>query len=178
MESILTRREMAVMHNVFDRDLKKAWENEAYVDVSWLCYATIEQRVARMLQKHLSGCPVHSKRKGVPASINTRIKCVKHLIRAQYGGFALLDVKVFDRLLTWIDKRNKLTHGLVSLDHYCWYKDEFQVLAKQGYALIKPLYKQTKILRDWEHKNPDFEQPFPFKCDLKNQCVKAIEEEE
>lgn len=172
-EPLSVRMEMVQMHDKYGQALDDAMKNGRYVEATWLCYAIFEQRINRLIEKHLHKCPKEPKKKGKPAAISTRIKCIKKLIEKGYGGYGQLDKKEFERIESWCDRRNKLTHGLVSLEKYQKYDREFKALAQQGYPLVKELYKEGKTFREWWYATDSLEVFPDIKCQCKQQCIKT-----
>ena len=144
------RLKMANMHDTFLEDLENAMKDENYIEASWLCYALIEQRITRMIEKHINKCPKkkRTKDKG-PVGISTKIECLKKLTKIGYGAYKDVDKKLLNDLANWIKDRNKLMHGLVSIEHYKKYEKEFESLAKRGQPLVKQLYEEAKKVREW-----------------------------
>lgn len=164
--------QMARMHDEYIERLEKAVEKKNYIEASWLCYSIIEQRITRMIDKHISFCPRAKKTKGKPAAISTRISCIKYLIEKNYGGYANLDNSLMSELTTWCNNRNELVHGLVSLEHYKQYDAEFKSLAERGYPLVKRLYVESGKLREWSRKPDSQFGPFPKKkCKCEYRCI-------
>ena len=172
-EAYTVRAEMALMHDDFLSRLDRAMKKKQYVEASWLCYAIFEQRITRLILKHISQCPKQPKEKNsAPVSISTKISCLKELVQAGYGGYAAFDSQLLSDLEKWCRTRNALVHGLVSLEHYKQYDKEFATLAKVGEPLVKRLYKESTKLREWWYTNKEFGTFPEFKCKCKKQrCV-------
>lgn len=171
-ESYEIRLEMARMHDTYIEDLHEAMKEARYVEASWLCYAIIEQRVTRLILKHLDNCPLEKKKKDVPVSISTRLSCIKTLIENEYGGYAQMDKALFEEIEKWCKDRNELVHGLVSLEHYKHYDKEFEKLAKDGTPIVEKLYKEITKFREWYYRDGVFGDFPKFKCMCKKyRCI-------
>lgn len=164
-EPIETRREMAIMHTDLQQALNEAQSSKNYVEVVWLCYAIFEQRIIRMIEKHVSQCPKLKRQNKIPVGISTRNTCIKRLIKEKYGGYSALDYQLFEEIGQWCDRRNILVHSLVNLNTYKHYDDEFKALARSGPTLVDRLYVEAGKLRSWSYSH-DFE-CFP---DIKCRC--------
>ena len=172
-ESYETRLEMAHMHDSFIERLGCAMEGAKYVEASWLCYAIFEQRITRLILKHISQCPREEKKENsLPVSISTRIGCIKKLIDRKYGGYGLMDKNLFIEIEKWCKNRNRLVHGLVSLEHYKQYDKEFEELAKSGEPLVQHLYAEVGKFRNWYYDDGEFGEFPKIKCNCRqNRCV-------
>lgn len=171
-ESIDVRSEMVSMHNEYIDRLDKAMKYKRYVEASWLCYSLFEQRIKRLILKHITACPKEKKKKGKDAAISTRIACLQELIAAEYGGYKNFDSELLPQISKWCERRNDLVHGLVSLEHYKEYDKEFKDLAVDGVPLVKLLYSESARFRKWWYSNSDLP-PFPsFSCKCtKQKCI-------
>lgn len=172
-ESYEVRQEMVKMHDRYLENLYEAIRNEEYVEAVWLCYAIIEQRVSRLIMKHIDMCPMKKREKDAPpVSISTRIHCIEKLIENKYGGYAQMDWTLFDDMKKWCDRRNTLVHGLVSLEHYKKYDEEFKMLAKDGVPIIKKLYEESNEYRKWYYASDKLDEFPRFKCKCtKQRCI-------
>ena len=172
-ESYEARLEMAHMHDSFIERLNNAMKEQRYVEASWLCYAIFEQRVSRLILKHISKCPKQPKKKNsAPVSISTKIACLKTLSKEKYGGYSVFDCQMLSEIEEWCRSRNCLVHGLVSLEHYKKYDVEFEALAKAGAPLVERLYEESTKLRKWWYSEEEFGDFPEFKCKCKIQrCV-------
>lgn len=172
-ETLEVRREMAEMHDKFLEDLETAMKKKQYIEASWLCYAIFEQRINRLILKHICKCPKQPKAKNsAPVSISTRINCIKELAQANYGGYGNFDFRLLCDIKEWCDDRNALVHGLVSLAHYKKYDEEFEAIAKKGIPLVYRLYEESTKLREWWYANEDFGEFPKVKCKCKKQrCI-------
>ena len=56
-EPLEVRREMVDMHEGFKKSLSDKIGAEDYIAASWICYAIFEQRINRLMQKHIDQCP-------------------------------------------------------------------------------------------------------------------------
>ena len=148
---------MAIMHDEMLKRLETAMSNNEHVEASWLCYAIFEQRITRMIEKHITKCP-RQKRSSDDArvGISTRITCIIKLAKSNYGAYATIDHKVFSRLANWCTRRNKLVHSLLDVDTYKKYDAEFKELAKDGYALVHLIYQEAAKVRNWCKDNKKF----------------------
>lgn len=170
-EKIMVRKEMVLMHEEFLSALDKAMQAENYVEATWLCYSIFEQRITRLIEKHISFCPRKKKTKGVPASITTRISCLKKLVLSKYGGYEFFDKNILIEIEKWCNKRNDLVHGLVSIEHYKKYDSEFKDLAINGKPLVEKLYKEASKFRKWYYAENQFG-VFPnIKCRCTQKCI-------
>lgn len=173
IESIEVRTEMAHMHDEYLRRLDVAMEQKQYVEASWLCYAIFEQRIARIMKKHIRRCP-RGKRSSneKPVSITTKTICIKKLCKLKYGPYAQFDKKLMEDVEKWCSERNTLVHGLVSLDHYKRYDAEFKELAHSGQPLVDRLYEEAKRVRDWCNDGNSFGKFPEIKCRCKHRCIR------
>ncbi len=146
------------MHKDFFDRCREAIEMEYYLEAIFMEYAAIESRMEVLLgvlglpcNKFLDG----KDRKSV--QISHRIHCAK-IIFKQSGAFknTKLEAKYFDKLGSWINKRNIYIHGL--------YKNEFQykgrksnakVLAEQGEKICKDLYNEVNRLKRLRKRQPE-----------------------
>ena len=144
------RCEMAKMHNEFLEQLRESIQKRAYIEATWLCYAMFEQRTWRIIEKHAYLCPKEErKHKGKGIVISTKLKCLRKLCKLKYGPFSSFDAELIDLIDAWCDKRNKLTHGLISIEYYKKYSKEFEELAEIGYSLVSRLYDEATKIREW-----------------------------
>lgn len=149
-DSYTMRLEMAHMHDDFLARLDKAMENKEYVEASWLCYAIFEQRIARMMEKHITKCPKQKRQDNKsPVGISTKLLCLQKLCKIEYGAYVDVDRNVLKEIADWCKSRNQLVHGLVSLEHYKKYDTEFKSLAEAGAPLVKKLYSEASKVREW-----------------------------
>ena len=171
-DSLPIRREMVKMHDEYLAKLNEAMINAKYIEATWLCYAIFEQRIIRILEKVISSCPKKEKIDNKPSSISVRLSCIINLIEKEYDVFSELDKSVFCGIQKWCKKRNELTHGLISLDHYQNFELEFKRLAEEGQNLVLPLYDASKIIREW-HNSVESLPEFPgVTCNRKYKCLK------
>jgi hypothetical protein len=171
-DSLEIRKEMVVMHEEYIGRLNDAMKNDQFVEASWLCYAIFEQRINRLIDKFLYKCPKKQRVNGTSVSISVRIICLEKLIRLDYGGFSTYDVTLLPEIKRWCKTRNELVHGLVSLDHYQNYDEEFKRLAESGQPLVNRLYKENRKFRKWFMETDELA-PFPYEgCRNDNQCIK------
>lgn len=172
MESYEVRLEMAQMHDDFLERLDKAMKRKQYIEASWLCYAIFEQRITRIIEKHISQCPKAKRGKNEnPVGIATRILCLQKLVKQQYGPYANFDKELLKKIFAWCKRRNDLIHGLVSLEHYKKYDREFRALAESGEPLVKQLYAEAGKVREWCRADNQFEKFPDFKCRCGHRCI-------
>ena len=171
-ENIKMRQEMVIMHNEYLQRLEESMNEKNYIEASWLCYAIIEQRINRLIEKHIKHCPKKINTKGYPVSINTRLKCIQNLIKLNYNGCGQLDYDLFLKSAKWCKNRNNLTHDLVNLKKYKKYDEEFKQLAVEGFQLVKKLYKEISKYRNWWYKSEECLERFPYDCKNQVQCLK------
>ena len=108
-----------------------------YTEASWLCYAIFEQRIGRIVEKHIKKCQKGRRSKNEkPVSITTKLVCLKKLCKQKYGPYADFDKGLLDEIGVWCKQRNDLIHGLISLEHYKKYDKEFKNLATSGAPLV------------------------------------------
>ena len=101
-ESYETRYEMAVMHDKFLDNLTSAMAKKQYIEASWLCYAIFEQRIRRIVEKHIKKCPKGRRSKNEkPVSITTKLVCLKKLCKQKYGPYADFDKELLDKIGVW-----------------------------------------------------------------------------
>ena len=175
-ESLETRKKMAVMHDAMIDKLDMAMKKKRYVEASWICYAIFEQRITRMIMKHLSKCPRQNRsEKHKDVGIRTRIDCIIKLTKQGYGAYACVDGSVFKKLKLWCKRRNDLVHALLDISRYKKYDMEFKKLAEDGYALVPKIYEEATKVRNWCDLN-SFPKFPDLKCPCKNQ--RCIHEEE
>lgn len=171
-ESLEVRTQMAHMHDdILDR-LNTAMSNEQYVEVSWLCYAIFEQRITRIIKKHVAKCPKGKRGKNEkPISISTRILCLKKLCKQKYGAYSDFDKDLLEKIGCWCKQRNTLIHGLVSLEHYKKYDEEFKKLAESGVPLANQIYREATKVRNWCNSGNNFEKFPEIKCKCAHRCI-------
>lgn len=170
-ESYEIRCKMAEMHDEMQDKLDDAMEAKRYVEVSWLCYSIMEQRITRMIEKHISHCPKNPRSNRTLAGISTRLECLKKLINKKYGAYANVDHELIVQIKHWCKERNILVHALLSLNTYKDYDEEFKRLAECGYPLVKKLYVEAGKVRDWSREN-EFETFPKIKCRCKDcRCI-------
>jgi hypothetical protein len=172
-EALDTRLQMARMHDSMVDKLEKAMELGEYVEASWLCYAIFEQRVTRIIQKHIHKCPKqHRSSKSKTVGISTRLDCIVKLSKQGYGGYALIDYTVFSQIKKWCRRRNVLVHSLLDISSYKKYDTAFQELATEGYKLVPLVYEEATKIRNWCNENHTFPKFPEIKCSCKNQrCI-------
>lgn len=178
-EDYSVRLQMAEMHDEFIERLSKAYNNERYIEAVWYCYAIFEQRINRLIAKYIDKCNCTADRTDKKSiAISTRITCIKKVIKADYCAFGLLNEDIFKYISEWCDSRNDLVHGLISLNHYRRFDDEFKELAERGVPLVHELYKECSALRNQWYLIDEPEDTFPVtKCRCKTtKCmnVKSI----
>ena len=171
-ETYETRLEMAHMHDEFLERLDAAMKQHNYVEASWLCYAIFEQRITRIVEKHITKCPKQNRNDNkYHVGIRTKITCLKKLSKVQYGAYANFDSKLLSEIAGWCKKRNTLMHGLVSLELYKKYDKEFKDLAESGTPMVKKLYEEASKVREWCRSDHKFG-AFPvIKCRCEYRCV-------
>lgn len=171
-ESYSVRLEMAHMHDSFLERLESAMEEDQYVEASWLCYAIFEQRIARIISKHILKCPKGKRGENEkPVGIATKILCLKKLTKLEYGPYRDFDGELLNKIDKWCKKRNTLIHGLVSLEHYKKYDTEFRELASTGVPLVKQLYQEASKIREWCRDDNSFEKFPEIKCRCEHRCI-------
>lgn len=164
------RCEMAVMHDEFKRRLENAYEKGEYVEASWLCYAIFEQRIQRLIEKHIRKCPRPKRNNNAPVSISTKIKCIRNLSEAKYGGYENFDIELLDAISKWCTKRNSLVHSLLDISTYRQYDKDFRALAESGIPLVERLYSEVTKVRNWYYEKNFGEFPI-IKCKCKTRCI-------
>lgn len=170
IESYEYRCKMAVMHDDFKKRLEKAYNSEQYVEVTWLCYAIFEQRIHRLIKKHINKCPRPKKTNTDPVSISTKICCIRKLTKVGYGAYSNFDMKLLDEISKWCKSRNSLVHSLLDVSTYRNYDKDFKTLASEGVQLVDRLYEESTKVRDWYYvenfgKFPD------IKCKCTQRCI-------
>ena len=93
------------------------------------------------------------------------------LCEKKYGPYAEFDKKLLEDILSWCKRRNDLIHGLVSLEHYRKYDNEFKELAIDGAPLVKRLYEEAAKVREWCRGNHQFEKFPNIKCRCGHRCI-------
>lgn len=169
-ETYEIRYKMAKMHDEMQERLEKAMESQKYVEVSWLCYSIMEQRITRMIEKHIAKCPREQRNNIIPAGISTRITCIKRLVNKKYGAYANVDHELIVKIYHWCKRRNKLVHSLLSLDSYREYDKDFKELAESGYPLAKQIYEEATKVREWSRLNEFSEFPLNS-CRCSYKCI-------
>jgi len=174
-EEYSVRLEMSQMHEEFIEKMSDAFDHGFYVEAVWYCYAIFEQRISRLIAKYIDKCNIceSDREDDKSASISTRIKCIKRIISNDYYGFGVFDVNLFNRITDWCECRNELVHGLVSLNHYKKYDEEFKKLAESGVPLVFELYDACTDFRNNWYDNTFVENEFPVKkCKCKKtKCI-------
>lgn len=171
-ETLEVRREMAEMHDKFLDNLETAMKKKQYIEASWLCYAIFEQRIERIIEKHVKKCPKGKRQKEEkPVSISTKLLCLKKLCKQKYGPYADFDKILLTDIKSWCNLRNDLIHGLVSLEHYRKYDKEFKELALSGEPLVKRLYKEATKVREWCREGHQLGKFPEMKCRCGHRCV-------
>lgn len=171
-DSYEVRLEMAHMHDDFLNRLEDAMTKEQYVEASWLCYAIFEQRIERIICKHISKCPKGRRGKDdKPVGIATKILCLKKLTKLKYGPYKNFSRELLNKMDDWCKMRNTLIHGLVSLEHYRRYDKEFKSLATSGYPLVHELYKEASKVREWCREDNSFDTFPTIKCRCSRRCI-------
>lgn len=166
------RCEMAKMHDTFLNKLDSAMKKKRFVEASWLCYAIFEQRITRIIKKHIVKCPRGKRGKDEkPIGITTRLLCLQKLCKQKYGPYADFDCELLREINTWCKRRNALIHGLVSLEHYKKYDNEFESLSKDGEPLVKRLYAEATKARGWYRADNHLEKFPEIKCRCDHRCV-------
>lgn len=166
------RCEMAKMHDKFLDNLETAMKKKQYIEASWLCYAIFEQRIGRIIEKHLIKCPKGKRGKDEkPVGIATKLSCLKKLCKLKYGPYAEFDRKLLEDIRSWCKQRNELIHGLVSLEHYRKYDKEFKELAISGEPLVKRLYEEATRVREWCRGDYQLEKFPEIKCRCEHRCI-------
>lgn len=173
-EEYSIRCEMSDMHEVFIERMSDAYDKGFYVEAVWFCYAIFEQRISRLIAKYIDKCDKFPERTDdSSASISIRIGCLINVINAKYGAFECLDVELFKRIKMWCRDRNALVHGLISLDHYKKFDDEFKLLAETGVTLVFELYDACTDFRKQWYKSKEINKSLSVKkCSCKNyKCI-------
>lgn len=99
---------------------------------------------------------------------------MQKLIRARYGAFEVFDIDLLDRIMKWCEERNELVHGLISLNHYKKYDEEFKKLAEIGVSLVFELYNEGTTFRNHWYEIDEPKEEFPVKkCRCNKQCINA-----
>lgn len=176
-ESYEIRLQMAKMHDEFIQHMSDAYDRHRYIETCWYCYAIIEQRINRLISKYIDKCMLAKERvDNKSVAISTRIICIKKLITVKYYGFDMFEVDLMDRITAWCDKRNDLVHGLVSLDHYREFDNEFEDLAVKGVPLVFELYEACSDYRDQWYQATEPDSKFPIKnCKCKKKkCINPL----
>lgn len=175
-EPLEVRREMVDMHEGFKKSLSDKIGAEDYIAASWICCAIFEQRINRLMQKHIDQCPhkpFDDRKSPKIAAISVKIKCLECLVCKKYGGYANFDANLLGEIHDWCQERNKLTHQLINLNNYHDYNMRFQKLASDGIKLVDRLYEEVTKFRAWWGAN-QFDGEFPVSkniCDRKHHCV-------
>ncbi len=172
-ESFETRCQMAKMHDAMVEKLNAAMKKQEYVEASWLCYSIFEQRVTRLIQKHLNKCPKQCRsEKAKDAGISTRIDCIVKLAKQGYGAYAQIDYSVFVKVKKWCRCRNTLVHSLLDINSYRKYDTAFKELAEEGSQLVPLIYTEATKVRNWCNADNSFPKFPEIRCQCKSQkCI-------
>ena len=172
-EALDTRIQMARMHDSMVEKLNDAMEKGEFVEASWLCYAIFEQRITRMIQKHLHKCPKQDRSLSAKnVGIATRLDCIIRLSKQGYGGYSQVDDKVFSKIKKWCRRRNKLVHSLLDINSYKKYDVAFKELAEDGALLVPLVYDEATKIRNWCNEGNSFPRFPSIKCQCTNQrCI-------
>lgn len=171
-ESYQLRLRMAKMHDNYIARLDVAMDNGNYAEAAWLCYAIFEQRVRRIMEKYIVKCPKQRRLSPKsPVGISKKIECLQKLAKVQYGAFADFDRDLLKDMKKWCIKRNRLIHGLISIEYDLKYDEEFKMLAEEGAPLAKKLYQEATKVRNWCNAGNQFGKFPDVKCTCKNRCI-------
>lgn len=173
-ESIEIRCAMAEMHDSVLERIDHAFEREQYIEVCWLCYACFESRVNRVLSKICVGCTKQRRTNNRSVGITTKLECYARLIKSKYPPLLKEDVNLIHTVKGWCIERNKLIHGMVSLDTYGNADRNFENLAKRGRTLVKRMYSLGTDVRNFYYATdvmPVFEECVVKACKLQTKCI-------
>lgn len=169
-EAYEERCKMAEMHDDFKKRLDQAYTRKEYVEASWLCYAIFEQRIQRLIEKHIHRCPRRKRTDTHPVGIKTKIQCIRKLSKVKYGGYADFNMRLLDDISKWCDKRNELVHSLLNVSTYRQYDKDFYNLAKEGLPLVEQLYSEASKIRAWYYAETFGAFP-EIKCRCTQRCI-------
>ena len=174
-ESYEIRCEMAKMHDAVLTRIEEAYKNDRYIEVCWLCYACFESRVNRVLSKMCSGCTKEKRNENRHIGIVTKLECYIRLIKNKYPPLEKESIKLLRTVKTWCKARNKLIHGLVSLEYYNDADKKFKELAQEGRQLVSEMYSLGKDVREYYYEAsaiPMFDTSVVDKCKLDYKCIR------
>ena len=161
---------MVEMHSDVLERIDTAIKKQQSIEACWLCYACLESRITRTLEKVSACCSKRNCFQNHKVGITTRIDCLKRLCKFGYACTEHLDNHLLGNIKGWCKERNKLVHALISLNNYSGMDKKFLNLAKRGKALVEQLYQQTTQFRNEYYKLEEMSE-FPKiakqKCRLK-----------
>ena len=170
-DSYEDRVKMVGMHSDVLKRINSAITEKRSIEACWFCYACLEGRLKRTLEKLsqncLKGC---CREKGRLVSFSARLNCIDRLRSYSYAGAEYFDQKLLDDIRKWCLDRNKLVHALVTLNNYEGMDEKFLELAVRGKPLVEQLYKQTTKFRMYYYEIeslPEFPTKAEKKCRLK-----------
>lgn len=170
IDSYEDRLKMVEMHNDVLERIDTAIKKKQSIEACWLCYACLESRITRTLEKVSACCSKRNCFKNHKVGISTRIDCLKRLCKLGYAGTEHFDKQLLGNIKGWCKDRNKLVHALVTLNNYSGMDKKFLTLAKRGKPLVEQLYQQTTEFRNEYYeleKMPQFPITVEEKCRLK-----------
>lgn len=174
IEPIETRRKMVKMHQFFLDKIIKATEEKNYLEAAWLIYSCLENRYFRTIKKYNRLCKYGKnscKKNSNEIALKTKIRCVERLMKSNKTCLSNAFTKeLIDRTITWVKKRNKLMHQLLTLDTYEEsYNESFKELAIEGQQIVIDTYSAcTTFRKDFFKANYEF--VFPNECMDKCPC--------
>ena len=167
---------MVEMHDDVQEKIRAAFDSENYIECCWFCYACFESRVNRTMEKLCPGCAKPDRTTERRVGITTKLHCLNKLNQSGYELFEGADLTVVTNVISWCKERNKLIHGLVSLNQYEKSNYRFRNLAKRGVPLVERFYASvTKIRTNYYNADalPPLDESVVGNCRLKSKCMKG-----
>ena len=174
-ESLVIRIQMAEMHDSVLKRIERAYQDEQYIEVCWLCYACFESRINRVLEKICVGCTKERRENGREIGIRTKLECYVRLIKNSYPPLANESIDLLNTVKGWCKERNTLIHGMVDLENYATADKKFSSLAKRGRSLVVRMYEFGTDVRNYYYTTdevPLFPDRIIDACNLKYKCIK------
>ena len=152
-----TQAKQVIMHKDFFDRCQFAIDNGFYLEAIFLEYAAIEGRLEVILG--VLGSPCNKMldsniRKKI--NISERVKCCKRVVHRPVFEKSKLDVKFYEDLSKWLDKRNRYVHGLYKKE--AEYKSRMRLaktISVDGLELCRLLYNEAKRVNRLLKKNPE-----------------------
>ena len=171
-DSYEERLKMVGMHADVLKRIDSAITDKRSIEACWFCYACLEGRLKRTVEKLSQNCSKGCCReKGKVVNFSAYLNCIDRLRNDSYAGAEYFDKQLLDDIRRWCLERNKLVHALVTLNNYEGIDEKFLDLAVRGKPLVEQLYKQTTKFRIHYYEIeslPEFPKKAEKKCRLKS----------